>query len=358
MKILQVIDSLNIGGAEKMCIQLSNLMFRHGHDVAVLYFIQSEQNFISQLNAGIKVKHIPRQLYNPFFYRRIAALCRSFDIIHVHLRSSAKVMYFASLFLPKKTPIVFHDHTGSAKLFDETSKGIVMRKAIQKFKYVAVCEDLRKRTVEKYKLPPDQTSVISNFVERPPDVKIKVFPFSTDNLSILVTGNIKPQKNQLFLIDLAQNLLEKGLDKFKFHLIGKVQDTAYYQNFLIQLENYNLQAYFSEYNNYNNFSEIGLSINLALMPSLDESGPLVNIEYLLMGLPFLSHKVGDISCTIAKVLPELVLDHLHAKAWAEHILNFKGFPGLVDQYENVYNQYFSEQVAYKKWEACYASFYR
>ncbi len=357
MKILQVIDSLSIGGAEKMCIQLSNLMFRHGHDVAVLYFIQTEQNFISQLNAGIKVRHIPRQLYNPFFYHRISVLCRSFDIIHVHLRSSAKVMYLASLFLPKKTAIVFHDHLGSLRLFDETSKGIVMRKAIQKFKYVAVYEDLRKFTVEKYKLPLNQTSVISNFTERPQEVKVKVFPFCAGNLSILVIANIKPIKNQLFLIYLAQNLIKNGLNNFKFHLVGKVQDNDYYLKFLMQLEKYNLQLYFSEYSTVNNFSEIDLSINLALMPSLEESGPLVNIEYLLMRVPLLSHKVGDVSSTIAKVLPELVLDHLNAKSWAEHILNLEGVPDLLDQYENIYNQYFTAKVAYKKWEACYASFY-
>lgn len=356
MKILQVIDSLGIGGAEKMCVQLANLMYRNGHEVTVLYFMEFEQNLSSLLLEGVKIKHIPRQLRNPLFYKRVASFCQSYDIIHIHLRSSAKVMFIASLFLTKKKSMIFHDHTGSAKLFYETSRGIIMRRAIQKFKYVAVDEDLRMRTVEKYKLLLEDTTVISNFVERRFDSKIKRYDFDINNLSILVIGNIKPQKNQLFLVELAKIFIEEGIKSFRFHLVGKVQDVGYYQQYLMELKKNNLQDHFKEYTNYNDFSEIDLSVNFALMPSLDESGPLVNIEYLLMRLPFLSHGVGNISLTLAKILPDLILDHLDAKIWAGKMLSDKGLSGLTDQYDQVYNDYFSEDIAYSKWLECYSCF--
>lgn len=356
MKILQVVDSLNIGGAEKMCVQLANLMYRNGHEVTVLYFIEFEQNLSRLLQEGVKIKHIPRQLRNPMFYKRVANFCQSYDIIHIHLRSSAKVMFIASLFLTKKKSMIFHDHTGSAKLFYETSRGIILKKAIQKFKYVAVYEDLRIRTVEKYKLSIEDTSVISNFVERRSHLKIKRYDFDINNLSILVIGNIKPQKNQLFLIELAKIFIDKGIQCFRFHLVGKVQDIAYHQQYLMELKKNNLQDHFKEYANYNDFSEIDLSVNFALMPSLDESGPLVNIEYILMQLPFLSHGVGNISLTLAKVLPDIILDHLDAKIWADKILSNKGLSDAIAQYDQVYNYYFSEEIAYSKWLACYSFF--
>lgn len=355
MKVLQIIDSLNIGGAERMCLNISNMLSRNGHQVTVLYFNQSAQSITDQFDCNISIKYIPRSLYNPIYYLKIAKFCNSFEIIHIHLRSSLKAVYIASFFM-KNSNIIFHDHVGTDKLFNETSKGLIIKNAIRSFKYVAVYDDLRIKTIKKFNLLQEKTYLISNFTFIPKKVRINLFEFDKNNLSILVIGNIKQQKNQLFLIDLAKSFISKDVKNFKFHLIGKIQEETYYLKFINEVEKNNLKNYFTVYTNYNDFSEIDLKVNFALMPSKDESGPIVNIEYLILGIPFLTNKVGEITSILYKDIPEIVIDELISNLWVEKILNFDSADTIVTKYKDLYDKYFSEKKAYNKWIELYSSF--
>ena len=41
MKILQVIDQLGLGGAERVCVNMANLLYREGYDVKLIVFDRS-----------------------------------------------------------------------------------------------------------------------------------------------------------------------------------------------------------------------------------------------------------------------------------------------------------------------------
>ena len=50
-KILQVIDFLHVGGAERVCVTLSNLLFKAAHEVAVLILVNDGE----LVNSGIEI---------------------------------------------------------------------------------------------------------------------------------------------------------------------------------------------------------------------------------------------------------------------------------------------------------------
>ena len=97
MKILQVITSLQIGGAEKLVAEISPMLRDKGHDVDVLAFLGTSPNFIHLLEEKeIKVytfgEHV--NVYNPTFIPKLAKMMKGYDIIHTHNTSP---QYFAAL---------------------------------------------------------------------------------------------------------------------------------------------------------------------------------------------------------------------------------------------------------------------
>ena len=59
MKILQVIDTLDIGGAERVLINITNLLYKNGMDVSVLTTVANGP-LSKDLNSKIKINTIKK----------------------------------------------------------------------------------------------------------------------------------------------------------------------------------------------------------------------------------------------------------------------------------------------------------
>jgi glycosyltransferase involved in cell wall biosynthesis len=270
------------------------------------------------------------------------------------MRGSIKVVYIATFFGYLFKSVIFHDHTGGNDQFLESSKGYLIYNAVRKFKYVAVYKQLCEKSTMKFNLNPSSTSIISNFVTFPNEKKLINNNFDLNNLEILVVGNFRKQKNQDFLILLSHELKKKNNIKFCFHLIGEIQKKTYYLNFINRVKKDKLSSHFKIYNNNNNIFNFDKGINLALMPSIEESGPLVLIEYLILNIPFLAHDVGDVTNIIKKYIPNQVINNLDAKEWVERLLEVN-FDDNLAKYSNIYIREFSKEIAYEKWLNAYKS---
>jgi glycosyltransferase involved in cell wall biosynthesis len=348
MKILQVIDTLNVGGAEKMCVQLANLMKENGHEVGVLYFDHSDFNLVSQIEKGVELIYVNKNILNPYYYYKIYKVIKSFDIVHVHMRSGLKIIYLSTLFGYLYNKVVFHDHTGGNDQFINSSKGLLIYKSIRRFKYVAVYNYLSEKSILKFNLRPESTSVISNFITLPNEIKFRKSNFDLNRLDILVVGNFRKEKNQEFLLEISQELSKRNGINFHFHIIGELQKNNYYSDFIEKVYSMNLKKHFIIYNDVNNLFVFGHQINFAMMPSLEESGPLVLIEYLILKLPFLANNVGDVTNIINAYLPSQILNELNAKLWVDRLFKINFIDNL-NLYQTVYNTEFSKEIAYSKW---------
>ena len=87
MKILQVITSLQTGGAEKLIVDVVPKYKHLGLDVDVLLFDGKDTPFKRQLeNAGIKVFSLGYggSVYNPLYILKLMPYLRKYDIVHTH----------------------------------------------------------------------------------------------------------------------------------------------------------------------------------------------------------------------------------------------------------------------------------
>ena len=61
MKILHVIDTLDIGGAEKIAITLANIFEEQGHKVGILVILSSDHQLIKLVNTNVKIYYLNRK---------------------------------------------------------------------------------------------------------------------------------------------------------------------------------------------------------------------------------------------------------------------------------------------------------
>lgn len=112
MKILHVITSLEIGGAQRLLSDLLPLQ-RKQVDVTLLVYKRVENDFTKKIeNAGVPIISLEElNFHNPRVIFRLRIIFKEFDIVHVHLFPS---LYWASLAAKgTKTKLIYTEHSTS-----------------------------------------------------------------------------------------------------------------------------------------------------------------------------------------------------------------------------------------------------
>ncbi len=100
MKILQVITSLDTGGAETLVVNMVPKLRALGHEVDVCVFNGADTPLMHRLiaeNPKVKVWKLGRGYYNPLYIWKLARIMRGYDIVHTHNSSPQLFVAFAKV---------------------------------------------------------------------------------------------------------------------------------------------------------------------------------------------------------------------------------------------------------------------
>ena len=114
MKILHVITSLRIGGAEKLLVDLLPRLQDMGNEVCLYAFSGEHTSLVDQLNAsGIKVILGGKNdsVYHPKHIRILRQLMPKYDIVHTH--NTSPQLFAALANIGKNTLLVTTEHNTS-----------------------------------------------------------------------------------------------------------------------------------------------------------------------------------------------------------------------------------------------------
>lgn len=119
MKILHIIDTLSMGGAENVLLGLSTEQNRLGHDVTVMPLVCPKQTPVRDKmeKEGVCVRPFWEKgsVYNPLLMFKIAGVIKRYDIIHVHLFPALYWTAFAKFLSFCKAPMVYTEHSTNNK---------------------------------------------------------------------------------------------------------------------------------------------------------------------------------------------------------------------------------------------------
>src|SRR5690554_6371034 len=102
MRVVQVIDQLNVGGAERVLVDLANLLYENNCDVTVVCLLEEGQldGYINKASPAIYLRR--KNKYNPLLLIRLYRILIQFDAIHIHL--TQVVRYSSLLFYRLQLP--------------------------------------------------------------------------------------------------------------------------------------------------------------------------------------------------------------------------------------------------------------
>ena len=114
MKILHVITSLQIGGAEKLMVDLLPRLRDLGNEVGLLLFDGTRTPFYEELEkSGIKVHYlsIGGNVYNPLNIFRLIKFIKRYDIVHTHNTACQYYMPLAKIISQAKCKLITTEHS-------------------------------------------------------------------------------------------------------------------------------------------------------------------------------------------------------------------------------------------------------
>ena len=113
MKILQLIDTLEPGGAERMAVNISNLLAENKFEV-LLCAARAKGAFANQVNSLVKVECLHKR-----HVLDIRAFCKLYSIIKknkiqiIHAHSSSVIWATLLKLIRPNVKVIWHDHYGS-----------------------------------------------------------------------------------------------------------------------------------------------------------------------------------------------------------------------------------------------------
>jgi glycosyltransferase involved in cell wall biosynthesis len=331
MKILQIIDKLNVGGAERVFVDMCNILYEKNCNVIALLLL--DKGVLDQdLNTNLPVIYLKR--YNKWSIKKMtecASILKKYEIVHCHCRHVYKYIKLVDLLFFTNKKIIFQDHFGSIN-FDK--KAPLFFKTIFKPKYyIGVSNVLLNWSSDRLNVKKENAFLLQNCIVKEKNIE----NHTKKQYDFILVSNIKKIKNQTFAVDLVNKLNKKIL------LIGKIQDVNYYN----QINEKLLPNSVFE----GNINKVQLELKrafLGLHSSKSETGPLVLIEYLAQGLPFLAYETGEVAAILKPYFPEYFIDNFQIEKWIERIeLLLQKTPDY-NKMNTVFEKHFDKEQYFEK----------
>lgn len=292
MKVLHIINSLEIGGAELLLIQsiqeLIDTTPSIQHHVMALYSGGPlEKDFYALSGCSILgFKKNVVGLYKIFQLRKFI-IKNKVDIVHTHLFDS---MIVARLAVPKSVRLFSTYHSA---LYDKSNifyskKHLFIDRLTFKKRHILlfVSNTVKENIVKALRIGYKRKYVLENFCDKR---FYKIYQFkSTETLKLIAVGNLKIEKNYELAVE-ALGLINNPA--ISLDIYGEGYNREKLQQLIVK---YNLQNNIFLKGNKKITSEIHFQYDAFLMTSYAEGMPVALLEALTSGLPAILNNIPEL----------------------------------------------------------------
>ena len=220
MKILNTIDSLNIGGAEKMSINIVNTINKYCKS-DLLVFRNSKNSMIDFINDDVNVISFKKSRFFDFKYflkYRQLVIDNDYDLIHAH--SSTIIWAILIKLSGIDVKVLWHDHYGKSNLDSGFLRTTIKFFSNKIYYSISVNSNLHEWSKKHFKKT--QKSFINNF----PLLKVHNSNINRTN-DLVLLANFREQKDHFTFLKAISNLKTQINFTPNFFLIGAFIDNDY-----------------------------------------------------------------------------------------------------------------------------------
>jgi len=293
MRILQIIDSLEAGGAERMAVNYA-VSLRRSAAFSGIAVTRKEGSLKSALPDDVPYCFLDRK--STFDWKAIAELrkfCVENKVQWLHAHSSSWFLAVCVKVLLPSLRIIWHDHYGLSEFTKDRKAGALKWGSLFFSGIVSVNENLRKWSLTT--LFCRNVMYLPNFSISDPNQKKETVLKGESGKRILCLANLRPQKDHFMLIDVARRISFKD---WTFHLAGKDFEDDYSRSVNKKITEYNLQDKIFIYGSRNDVQNVISQCDICILTSASEGLPVALLEYGFHSKPVVVTNVGEIPAVV------------------------------------------------------------
>jgi len=218
MKTLQIINSLETGGAEKLLIDSIPIYKQKNVDMELLLLNGDKTPFFQQLEKQKVKTHTLniKKTYNPLLVFRIIPYLKKYDIIHAHLFPTLYWVALAKIFSKTNAKLIFTEHSTNNKRIEKGGIWKFLDKLMyrQYDKIVSITSQVDEVIQHHLSGTNDKFRIINNgidvsqYVDNSTESKSKITDKS--KITIIQVGAFRKDKDQPTLIRALQYLSDNA----------------------------------------------------------------------------------------------------------------------------------------------------
>ncbi len=294
MRVLQLIDTLHTGGAERVAVNMANALSSH-IDKSYLCTTREEGLLKESLDKDVGYLFLNKKKTIDFkAIKKLKQFVKQEQIQVIHAHSSSYFLATIIKLLYPKLKIVWHDHYGNSEFLNVRPTKIIKQCSLffsHIFSVNRLLEDWAKTNLKS-----KAVSYLPNFA-----VKNESSPVTTlqgePNKRILHLANLRVQKDHLTLLEAFKIVKEKYPD-WTLHCVGKDFEDDYSKTIKETVKTLNLENNVFIYGSKPDVSHILKQATIGVLSSESEGLPIALLEYGLAGLPVVATKVGECETVI------------------------------------------------------------
>lgn len=320
MRILQLIDSLEAGGAERMAVNYANALAKQ-IEFSGLVVSRKEGALVNQVDEGVSYLFLNRNnvidfkaLYTLRNYVRV----NSVTLVHAH--STSFFLAFLLKLVHPPIKIMWHDHYGDSEFVDK--RPLLALRLIAPFFSGIIAVNQKLKVWAQEKLYFENAIYLPNFTAEEKNITEHTVLEGIVGKRIVCLANLRVQKNHFLLLQVAKKM-QLSHPEWTFHLVGKDFDDAYSKQIQALIIQHHLEINVFLYGTKQDIKNILDQSTIAILTSQSEGLPMAILEYGLNKKPVVVTNVGEISSVIQNrkngFLIDVQKDELFYKAILELI---------------------------------------
>lgn len=351
-KLLFILPTLNIGGAEKVTVNILNSLDSKIFDINLIVIDSRYKNLESSINKNIHVKYLNiTKTRNAFFglFKNIVSLKP--DIVFSSLNRTNILILLIRLLYPF-FKVVIREPSIPSVLIQQNYMSKAMKFLVKTLyplanKIIAQTKYMKKEIADIYKIDEKKVVVINNpldkkYIESSLENEVNPFENNTDKYNFIYVGRLSGAKNPLFLIDVFDKVVQKD-KRFYLTIIG---DGYLYEDVKKRINEKSLEQ---------NIILLGFQKNPypyikyadgVLLCSKWEGMPNVVIESLYLHTPVITNNSTPVlKDLITEGENGFIIDGFDKDKFSQSILDIKTIKNKFFEVENFdFNKFFTEIV--------------
>jgi glycosyltransferase involved in cell wall biosynthesis len=295
MRVLQIIDSLEAGGAERMAINYANALAKK-IEFSGLVVTRKEGALLNQISKDVSYLYLNKKSaldLKSLYKLKKFAVENEIEIVQAHSTS-----FFTAFLLKLIYPsikLIWHDHYGDSEFLSK--RPFLGLKICIPFFYgiIAVNQQLKgwSEQIMKFK----NVIYLPNFPSEENEVSERTILQGIQGKRIVSLANLRVQKDHFLLLKVAKKVRKSHPD-WTFHLIGKDFEDDYSIKIKALILDYNLESNVFIYGSRQDIKNILNQSTLGILTSQSEGLPVALLEYGLQKKAVVVTNVGEVPLLI------------------------------------------------------------